>query len=456
MVTLSSSVFPVLVAFLAGALIVWALAARSASQSLGLLKAQLTESGADLRLAQDALLQERGKAAQLVAERDAARDQFAKERDVVNAGVQTVVGVAVADALRTANEHLVKTANESFGRERTLTLESVTGVVSPIAQEMSKVKEGIDALDKQRLVQTETFSKALDGLATLNTDMNRAVGDARKETALLAGVLKDNRVRGKWGEITLERTLELAGLCEHVSYDRQRALGDGVPDIIIRLPGSRCVPVDAKAPLEAYYQAMTATDAATQQRHFAANAAALRTKIKEVYEKGYHLGEGACDYSILYVPLESVLSAAASVDPDILEYAIEKHVLLASPLTLMAQLKGFALAWAWHKEQENAEAIVDNAKKLVERLLTVGDHLCATSKSLNKTVEHFNKATGSFDKRLVPSAQRILALSGQDDDIENSIPQPVEALALEPRRLPELPGGSDPIALPAASHSEAA
>jgi DNA recombination protein RmuC len=284
--------------------------------------------------------------------------------------------------------------------------------------------------------------------------MTQAVADTRKEAAVLAGVLKDNRVRGKWGELTLERALELAGMCEHVSYARQRSQGNGIPDVSVLLPGDRHVPVDAKAPLDAYYAAMNATDPAEQNRLFAQSAQALRAKVKEVHDRGYHLATGACECTILYVPIESVMAAALSVDPELVEFALSNSVLIASPLTLMAQLKGFATAWAWHKEQANAEEIVEQAKTLVDRLLTVGDHLCATGKSLERTVASFNKAVGSFDSRLVPAAQKVLSLSGQDDDVEDRVPLQVESRARVPQRLNELPG--ERIPLTGAVESEAA
>jgi DNA recombination protein RmuC len=412
------SVVPFIVSFFAGAAIVWAVMAHAAGQS-----------AASLRAAQDKLLEERGKCSALVAERDAARDQFKEERQAANAELRATLGAVAAETFQTS-------------------------VVSPIAAEMTRVKDGIDALEKQRLAQTQAVQTAIDGLTNVNNVMTQAVADTKKEAAVLAGVLKDNRVRGKWGELTLERALELAGMCEHVSYIRQCSQGSGIPDVTVLLPGDRHVPVDAKAPLDAYYAAMHATDPAEQHRLFAQSAQALRTKVKEVHDRGYHLVDGACEYTILYVPIESVMGAALTVDPQLVEYALSKNVLIASPLTLMAQLKGFAMAWSWHKEQVNAEEIVEHAKTLVDRLLTVGDHLFATGKSLEKTVASFNKAVGSFDSRLVPAAQKVLALSGQDEDVEDRVPVQVESLARVPQRLTELPG--ERIALTGGVEPEAA
>lgn len=387
------------------------------------------------------LATEQGRTAQLAAELAAARDQFAAERQTLNEQVRSAVNVAAAEAFQTANEQLLKAAGETFGAARAATVENFQGVLSPVAANLAKLEAGITELDKQRLANAQSLTTALQGLTRTGEVLSAAINETKTETARLAGALKDNRIRGKWGEISLERVVEFAGMQEHVDFDRQRSQGQGVPDITIHIPGGVHVPVDAKAPLDAYYEAMASSDPETQRVRLAENAQALRAKIKEVADRGYHKAPGACGFSILYVPLESVLSAALSTDPELLDYALGKQVFLASPLTLIAQLRAFATAWALHTENVNAELIVEQAKKLIDRIFMVGQHLQRTGKALESVVQHWNGAIGSFDSRLTVTALKIAEMTAARELDEDRLPRQIEVFPGAPQRLVELPPG---------------
>jgi DNA recombination protein RmuC len=297
-------------------------------------------------------------------------------------------------------------------------------IASGLTRHLEAVEKSIADLERQRAAGDASLRTTLEVLQQSDRELRAALVAAASETARLTTALRDNRVRGRWGELSLRRIVELAGMVEHCDFTEQTALGGKRPDAIVHLPDRMQIPIDAKAPLADYYAALEAQDPAEVKRLFEANAAALRAKVREVAKRDY-AGRSDAGFAIVYVPLESVLSAALSVDPSILEDALAEGVHIASPMTLIAALRAFAYGWSLHKQQRNAEDILVHSRKLVERLGIFGRAFAQVGSALETAVKRWNDAVGSFEGRLAVTAREIAQLSGEA--IDHGDPKPVDS-----------------------------
>jgi DNA recombination protein RmuC len=361
--------------------------------------------------------------------------------------VGLLIGAAAAWLVARAE---VRVAREELSAERAERRTEATTGIKQIADELSShlqtVATSIADLDKQRTAGDASLRATLTTLQESDKELRAALLTTATETARLTTALRDNRVRGRWGELSLRRIIELSGMVEHCDFTEQPTIEGKRPDAVIMLPDGMRIPIDAKTPLADYYAALESTDPAETARLLQANASALRAKVREVARRDY-AAANEVRFAILYVPLESVLSAALSVDPKILEDALAEGVHIASPVTLIATLRAFAYGWSQHDRQRNAEAILQQSRKLVERLGVFGRSFAQVGNALETAVRRWNDAVGSFEGRLSVTAREIAQLSGET--LEQPEPKPVESavrplvkvetLELE-LALPEAPG----------------
>ena len=335
------------------------------------------------------------------------------------------VGAAAAWIVARAE---VRVAREALAAERAERRSEATAGIQRIAADLNThlqtVEQSIVELERQRAAGDASLRTTLDALRASDQELRTSLTAAAGETARLTTALRDNRVRGRWGELSLRRIVELAGMVEHCDFSEQRVVDGKRPDAIVHLPERMTIPIDAKTPLADYYAALEAQDPAEVKRLLEANAAALRAKVREVAKRDYAASSDA-RFAIVYVPLESVLSAALSVDPTILEDALAEGVHIASPVTLIAALRAFAYGWSLHKQQRNAEHILTHSRKLVERLGVFGRSFAQVGNALESAVKRWNEAVGSFEGRLSVTAREIAQLSGET--IDNGDPKPVES-----------------------------
>ena len=223
---------------------------------------------------------------------------------------------AVAAWITTRAE--VRVAREELSAERAERRTEATAGIGRIAADLSShleiVKKQIGDLEKQRAAGDASLRTTLQGLQSSDQELRTALVSATSETARLTTALRDNRVRGRWGELSLRRIVELSGMVEHCDFSEQKTVDGKRPDAIVHLPDNMTIPIDAKAPLEDYYKALEANDPAETKRLLEANAGALRAKVREVARRDYPPRATRASRSS-YIPLESVLSAALSVDP---------------------------------------------------------------------------------------------------------------------------------------------
>lgn len=232
------------------------------------------------------------------------------------------------------------------------------------------------------------------------------------ETRALRSALGDVRVRGSWGEIHLQRVVELAGMVEHCDFSTQNVVsgenGRRRPDLIVWLPGGRAVVVDAKTPLDSFLASAEAGDPATVAEHRRRHAVAVRQHARVLAARNYpEAVDGAIDLVVMFVPGEAFVAAACSDDPKLLDDMLDAGVVIATPTTLVALLRSFALGWREHRLADNAAAIADLGSQVYERAHIFAEHLGAVGASLRTTVDRYNLAVGSLDSRLVPSLRRL-------------------------------------------------
>ena len=336
--------------------------------------------------------------------------------DIALLVIGLVIGAAAAWIVARAE---ARVAREELAAERAERRSEATAGIKNIADELATqlagVQKSIADLDKQRAAGDASLHTTLATLQESDKELRAALLATASETAKLTTALRDNRVRGRWGELSLRRIIELSGMVEHCDFVEQPTLDGKRPDAIVMLPDGMRIPIDAKTPLGDYYAALEAHDPAEVKRLLEASAAALRAKVREVARRDY-AAAGEARFTIVYVPLESVLSAALSVDPSMLEDALCEGVHIASPVTLIAALRAFAVGWSMHDRQRNADEIVEQSRKLVERLGVFGRAFAQVGSALETAVRRWNEAVGSFEGRLSVTAREIAQLSGESLD----------------------------------------
>lgn len=326
--------------------------------------------------------------------------------DQAESKMREAFAALASDALQANSEALTKRTKGD--------LESV---VDPL-------KENLKTLDGYVRELESTRKGAYESLQQQLTQLGNTHARLQETTTSLTQALKSPTVRGRWGELQLRRVVELAGMTRHVAFDEQASTESGRPDMIVRLPNEAVLPIDSKVPLDAYLAAATATDEQLRKQNLAQHAKAMRERIKELGQKQYwEQFERAPDFVVMFIPNEACLGAAFENDPDLLEYAIAKKVLVSSPVNLLALLRAVAYGWQQHQIADNAIKIAREGQELFNRLKKFVDHLADVGKSLKRLVDGYNRAMASLDKRLLPAVRRFqdMGLSTKELDAPKEI-----------------------------------
>ncbi|OLE20935.1 MAG: DNA recombinase [Catenulispora sp. 13_1_20CM_3_70_7] len=270
-------------------------------------------------------------------------------------------------------------------------------------------------------------------------DVRAAAGALGTQTAALVTALRRPEVRGQWGEMHLRRAVELAGMVDRCDFQTQTVLpgsagatgGEGMlrPDLVVHLAGDKYVVVDAKTPLAAYLDAAEATDEVERLQHLTTHAKHVRAHVDQLASKAYWRALGASgrptpEFVVLFVPGEAFLSQAVDIDPELLEHAAARRVVIATPTTLIALLRTVAYAWTQDALAANAREVFELGRELYARLNTMSGHLDRVGRSLNSAVTAYNQSVGSLETRVLVTARRLNELGLVDDEL--TVPAQVE------------------------------
>lgn len=346
-------------------------------------------------------------------------------------------------ALQENNQNFLQLAQENLGKfqlqaqsELEKREKAVETMVKPISEALKKTEEQIQLMEKERRQAYGSISQHL-------THMAEAQQQLKSETQHLVNALRRPEVRGRWGELTLKRLAELAGMVDRCDFEEQVQVRAGNetlrPDMVVHLPDDRILVVDAKTPLDSY---LTAMEAGTEEARSAAlvqHARKVRERIRELAKKDYWSQfENSPEFVILFIPGDQFLSAALDQEPGLLEDALRQQVILATPTSFMALLKAVAYGWRQVALAENAAQIRDLATDLYQRLATFGEHLDRVGRSLGNSLDAYNKAVGSLERNVLPGARKFTELGVAT---KKSLPE-LNPLEQAPRRV-ENTGNND-------------
>jgi DNA recombination protein RmuC len=335
-------------------------------------------------------------------------------------------------ALESSQQTFMNLAKETFEKHSQAAAGGVKEVLAPAQEQLAKLAISVEALDKARLQDKSAMGEQVRQIMD-------AVGSTNRTTQnLLTALRASPKMRGRWGEQTLRNVLELAGLAANVDFIEQVSTTDGEgarlrPDVVINLPGGRCIVVDSKVALSGYLDAMEASDDAAREAHLKKHAAELKGHVKSLSSKDYwkHVPDTA-DFVVLFVPGENFLAAAAERDPNLFDDAFAAKVIITTPSTMVALAKSVAYGWRQEHSAKNAQEIADLGRELYRRMAVMADHLGKVGDAIGATVSRYNALLGSVESRVMPQARKFKELGAGDAGIEIAAAPQIEAAPRAP------------------------
>ena len=341
-----------------------------------------------------------------------------KARAEVGTDLESTFKALASDVLKGSNQTFIELATQNLGKfqseakhELDKKQQAFTELVKPIGETLKKAEEQMRQMEKER---KEAFGSIASHLKLMADGQQQL----ETETRNLVNALRRPEVRGRWGEMTLRRLAELAGMVDRCDFVEQvhNPGEDGAlrPDMVVHLAEDRTLVVDAKTPLDSYIAAIEARTPEEREEHLKHHARKVRERIKELASKRYwDQFKTSPDFVILFIPGDQFLSAALDKEHELQEDAIRQKVLLATPTSLMALLKVVAYGWRQIALAENAEQIRELAETLHGRLATFAEHMQRMGGALENSVQHFNNAVGSLERQVLPAARRFTELGVQ-------------------------------------------
>jgi DNA recombination protein RmuC len=437
-----------------GAIIGWLLGARKAARPqtdlhplVDELRHQISQAESELSSARAQLSEEKSKAAAAAAERDAAKQIVESQRELHEKALHETKEAQTralndlreafralsAEALQKTQPEFLRLANETLGKfqesakgDLAQRQQAIATLVEPLKLQLETYQKRLQQSESNQATTLGEVKKQLDTLAQQSQTLST-------ETFALRKVLSSNQTRGRWGEETLRRVVESAGMSAHCDFSEQTQAGEGKPDLVVRLPGERVIIVDSKVPDLDFLSALDG-DATKRAESLAQHAAKLKATIKSLAERDYPSQfPNALDYVVLFLPAESLFSAALEGDQELMVWAQNRRILIATPCSLIAILRSVSLSWQQHAQTENARAIADAAQELFMRVVKFTEHFEKIRSGLERANSAFNDAVGSYERMVQPSGQRLIDLGGTAATRELAGVKPLEtSLRLAP------------------------
>ncbi|MFL2664881.1 MAG: DNA recombination protein RmuC [Dehalococcoidia bacterium] len=339
------------------------------------------------------------------------------QKEQINSNTQdlkeTFTNIA-SDALKNNNESFLTLANEkmdNYQNQAKSDLEKrqleIQKLINPAIETIKAIDNRIENFDKDRIrSQTSTYEQ-----------MNVLI----KETSDLSKALRAPNLRGAWGEMQLRRVVEIAGMIKFCDFVEQKVFTDEdtriIPDLVVNMAGGKNIVVDAKTPMDAYIKAIESEDKKIRENYITQHVKNTREHVTSLSSKKYwEQFPDSPELVVMFIPIESVYMSILDSDSSLLEWASNRNVVIASPLSLLAILKAFAVGWREESMAENAKQISDLGRELYERLSVFTDHFGHVESALGRTVDAFNKAVSSFQSRVFVTAKKFKDINIIDEN----------------------------------------
>ncbi|MGO8696099.1 MAG: DNA recombination protein RmuC [Limisphaerales bacterium] len=347
-------------------------------------------------------------------EQYAANLREAKElQDKALSGLRETFQALSAEALEKSAPQFLLMANEAFaklqvGADGNLAKrqEAIAALVQPLKEQLESYQRRLQQSETSQATVLGEVKKQLEGLAQNSQALST-------ETFALRKVLSSNQARGRWGEETLRRVVEAAGMSPHCDFSEQTQSDDKKPDLLVHLPGDRLIIVDAKVPDLDFLHGIDAADSKARAAALGNHAAKLRETIKDLAKKDYPSQfPASLDYVVLFLPAESLFSAALEGDCELILWAAKRQIMLATPASLIALLRAVSVCWQQHAQTVNAREIAAAAQELFTRVAKFTEHFERIRAGLDKANAAYNDAVGSYERMVRPAGERLARLGG--------------------------------------------
>jgi DNA recombination protein RmuC len=351
------------------------------------------------------------------------------------------------ETLRANSELFLRMAREALGRDQALAQGAlkerelaIAQLIEPLRAALEKTEAQVDAFERERRDAFATLRTQIETLTTGQAQLSR-------ETRNLVTALRRPEVRGRWGELTLRRVVELAGLAEHCDFTEQLHLfgeqGALRPDLVVHMPDARDLVVDVKTPLDAYLEALEAPSEELRTAALKRHAQQVELRVRDLASKAYWAQfERSPEFAVLFLPGDQFLAAALAERPELLDTALKQGVIIATPSTLIALLKAVAYGWRQQDVAQNAALIRELGQELYTRLGTFSGHLGKLGQRLAGAVEAYNAAVGSLERQVLPQARRFPQL-GVTADAPIPALDPIEQVARRTTPASGVENGTD-------------
>ncbi len=376
------------------------------------------------------------------------QDALQRERDIAFETAKSQLTTAFTDlanrSLKSNSENFLRLAEQNLGAQQDKAKRDLGDREKAIEDLVKPIRDALQASQNQITELEKSRSEAYGGIKAQLETMQLSQLSLTQETQNLVKALRRPEVRGRWGEITLRRLVELAGMVEHCDFQEQvHSAGEDQtirPDMVVRMPNQRDLVVDVKTPLDAYLEAVEAKDDTQRQVSLERHARNVREHIRTLSSKAYWAQfTNSPEFVILFIPGDQFLSAALNEDPDLIDTALSQQIILATPTSFVALLKAVAYGWRQIALADNAQEIRQLAEDLYGRLATFVSHMNKVGRQLAVSVENYNRAVGSLEHKVLPGARKFVELGiHPKKEIEK-----IETLDPVPRTMIEIASDED-------------